>query len=240
MAIVKRCAEVQAWLAGKADGPLPAELLDHVANCSLCRGALLLALSVADADLPAIDCDACEQLLPELIELRDGLPPDRPELLRLLVHLVTCEACREIYALSLALVAAEQVGLLAAPPRALQASVGSGTVHLLRLSREILNLLLPGAAETMRGSGETKVVLAEGEAEQGFGVSVLATAASAAAWTLSVRLSPASAGWVRVLLGDAVYRAPLLSDGTAEIDGIPAPLLGAVDGPALEVTAELR
>jgi hypothetical protein len=58
-------------------------------------------------------------------------------------------------------------------------------------------------------------------------------------WTIIVTLNPAPSGWITVVLGELLYRAPLLRDGSAQIPGIPAALLGAHDGPPLEIGVEL-
>lgn len=236
----RRCTYFRDWLTSDVSGSLPADLLDHVANCSLCRGALLLALGIQEAAAPLIDCDECQRLLPEFVETQAGTPLSRLESLPILIHLVSCTDCREIYRLTLTLIAAEQTGTLSPPPTTPRTATGGGVVRLLRLTREVLNLLLPADPAATRGLGNSEAVLANGETGRGFALNLRVSALSASEWMIAIHLSPAPSGWVIVLLGDVSYRAPLLSDGTAQIPCVPAALLSDPSGPALEVAVEVK
>ncbi len=236
-----QCGDIRAWLEGGSQDPPPADLLDHISGCDVCRGALLLAMSVETEEPPIIDCTACETLLPEFIDSHtyDHAIREHASNLAIILHLATCSECCAIYRATLALIAAERVGLLPPPP--LQPAITQAVrfIHLLRIARSALQILLPAEpAIVTRGASERGSVIAEMDTGHGFALNVRVIPANEFEWALYVRLTPAQSGWLVVQLGDRQYRAPLFQDGTAHIPGIPAKLLNAPDGPPLELALE--
>lgn len=237
------CAEVRTWLTSEHQAAPRTELLEHVAACEACQGALLLsALTFSETVAEQIDCDTCQFLLPELIDTADQARTLAPPLAGVLLHLCTCADCRAIYRLTLALKAAERSGALAAPPRLpLEHGTAKRHVRLLTLARAFLNLALPGPAASLspaRGAYNGATVIAETPTPLGFSIQIQVADAPTGDWVVTVTLTPPPTGWVELSLGMALFRAPLNTDGTAQLRGIPPLLLFATDGPDLEITLD--
>jgi len=237
------CPDVRAWLASEHQAAPRTELLEHIAACGTCQGALLLsALTLGETGSEQIDCDTCQLLLPELIDTADQARALAPPLAGVLLHLCTCTDCLVVYRLTLALKAAERSGALAAPPR-LPKERGSAQRHvrLLTLARAFLNLALPGPAASLslaRGADNGPTVIAETPTPQGFLVQIQVAGTPADDWVVTVTLTPPPTGWVELSLGMALFRAPLDTDGTAQLRGIPQLLLFATDGLDLGITLD--
>lgn len=97
------------------------DLVEHVAGCDVCKGALLLLMAEllhARPEVEELDCPACEQQLAAFLELEldEGYAAAVQAYPRVAWHLWTCPDCAELGRLTRALLEAQRGGDLPLPP----------------------------------------------------------------------------------------------------------------------------
>jgi hypothetical protein len=236
------CAQVRQLLlsnvqAGNLSEPAP-ELRAHLSTCPICRTALPLIAALDLSSVPEpISCDQCQADLAALIDVEREEGPGHA--LRLYPnvwwHLWTCATCLEAYDVTRALLDAEQRGELKLPAVA-QSRPPERLIHLLRLTRQFLNLALPAPSMAVaRGSGDGPLVISEGPAPGGARFVLSVESQRKGNWKIAVRVTPAPAGQLVLTLGAAVFRARFDPSGLAIVSDVPAALLTAVNGPDMVV-----
>ena len=222
----------------------------HVASCDTCRGALISLSLLAPDVIPPYTKLADAEYHADLAAFVDAaeLAPGSEVALypALWWHLLSCQDCAEEYRDLRAFAGAmraESAGaptvVTAQPAR----SVRSGAwIARLELQRDFLQIALPSwqANQMMvyRGEPVEPDVLAEEEIAPGFQATVGVRQESAEQWSIVVTIVPPFSAQVTLTLGDFVQRATLDSLGRATFGPVPANMLLAADGPALEITIQ--
>ena len=185
-------------------------------------------------------CQQCLEDLPAYIEQEF----DDPALAlrtypRVWWHLLTCRECAETYRLTRTLVEAERDGQLAPPPRPRQfASPKIAVPHIVHLSRQLLNLVLPPApalGTVMRGGGEQPIVVAEEDDVAGCAITLSVHPQADGTWSVLVKADPPIEGSAVLTFGERTFQAAFDGRGIAAVRGVPAALIARTDGPDLVV-----
>lgn len=244
------CADIRQWLlqAASTDGrmvPQPA-LCEHVAGCSLCRGALAL-VALGALGLPAIpEVNTEEHFVDDLAafidnEIEEGTLAAIRMYPHVWWHLWTCTECVEVYHITHSVLESEQAKKqhsLAVDP--VQISSIWSRQRVLKLGRPALHrALAPSSpAGVTRGNTGVSYVLAEEEfPEQYLTISVRRQPNNE--WAVDVAVKPPPSGWLLLMLGSVQYRVRFNDQGNAVVPDVPYSLLTSPDGPDLEVGLEL-
>lgn len=243
------CEQVREWLNDAEVGDLaalpPLPMVQHVAGCAQCRGALLLLLADTlnvELSADAITCEECQMDLAAYIDVErlSGAVIAAQDFPQIWWHLWICPDCAETYRLIGELLKAEEDGLLPAMPLApLAPALLTEVVAQLDLLRAMLNrmLAMPLRLGPAWGPTSEAVVLAE-EERDGSRLVVSVQPQTGTDWKVMVQITPPVAGEAVLTLGAAVWRMPLDAGGAAVLAPIPATLLVATDGPDLRVAVE--
>ena len=234
------CAQARQLLhrnqqAGKAVDSI-SDVREHISICPVCRVALALITAL---DLPSVPepirCQRCQEDLPDFIDVERAEGPGRALQVYPNVwwHLWSCATCLEVYAMAKALIDAEQHGELKLP--AIAPRPAERIVHVLRLTRQFLNIALPPQLAPARGSSDGPLVISEGPAPGGARFTISVEAQRRGNWRVAVQVTPAPAGELILTLGTAVFRARFDTSGRASVPDVPATLLTAVNGPDMVV-----
>jgi hypothetical protein len=235
------CAQARQLLhrdlqTGKVAGSL-SEVREHLSTCPICRTALTLITALDLSSVPEpISCQRCQEHLPAFIDVEREAGPGRALQVypNIWWHLWSCATCLEIYDMATALVDAEQHGELKLP--AITHRPSERLIHVLRLTRQFLNLALPAPQVAVaRGSDEGRLVISEGVAPGGARFTLSVEAQRRGNWRVAVQVKPAPAGELILTLGAAVFRARFDAFGRASVPDVPAALLTAVNGPDMVV-----
>jgi hypothetical protein len=237
---------IQSWLVSQQDAAAqpPDELVEHVAGCAECRGALLLLMTTL-LNVPAaegISCAQCQEDLAAYIDEEIAGGPSRaaqafPEVWW---HLWTCQDCAETYQVTLAIVG--DTPLPEQAPAAapwLTAALSATREWLFELPRAILNLSFdPGPLLVPMGDeDDTPLVLLDRERD-GHQIVLGVQPQGDGRWSAQVEVAPPLSGTVSLALGETTYGAPLDAQGRAHLGDLPAAQLAAADGPGLLLRIE--
>lgn len=233
------CEQVRNLLVA-ADPPPPA-LSAHVASCRRCRGALVAVLAARYAVPPPTEAPTCAVMdeLPAYLDLERtaGAATAAARFPQVWWHLWICPACAEEARLTRALLAAEEVGLLAAVP--VGAAPSPARWPGLSLPRGFLHSAFAPqvALGAAWGEGDELTLIAE-EREGAYRVALYAHTGGSDSWALSVVVYPPVRARAVLRFGDDEFRAPFDWSGTATVAAVPATLLTGRGGPPLEVSIE--
>jgi hypothetical protein len=217
--------------------PAP-ELCAHVAQCDLCKGALLALLIEASGISPEsleVDCqNSLDDLAPFIeLETQDTLLAIR-SYPHVWWHIWTCEECAANYRLIRALSEAERAGQLTLPPIPRRITLP----NVLHLSRQFLNQVLPPIIPlrtAMRGAAGQPLVIAEEDDSYGYAISLRVQPQSDGAWRVMVIAVPPPVGSMVLTLGASTFQTPFDAKGYAVVSDVPPSLLVQHDGPDLVV-----
>lgn len=231
------CADVRRWIRqGIHSNALtlpPPALSAHVATCSQCRAAVLLAADIVDGAPPRIDHPECEERLAPYVELivEGDLVAALHTYRSVWWHVWTCADCAEVCHLAHVLMLAEREGQITMP----QLRPTPPSEPFLRLARQVVTVALGiggPALGTARGSDKDEIVIYDGDLSGGHHVIVQIQEHSATVCCVSVTLDPPARGNLLVTLGDQSFRSPFNAVGSAQVE-LPTALLTAPDGPPL-------
>jgi hypothetical protein len=233
-------AQIQRWLEDPDHtSALPQPLIEHISECAMCRGALLLLLIEALGGWPTdtISCAASQEQLAAYIdvELEAGTAQAWQRHPALVWHLLTCFDCAETYTLTRAMLEAQQSGTLAPPPfLSPPGRPQRWLLAALRLTRSFLQQSLPtrlAPLGAVRGVEPAWVLLYESE-EAGHLLSLSVDSQSQASRTIAVDVEPPIDGRLTLTLDDFTREARF-SGGRATIADVPASVLDSPAGPDL-------
>jgi hypothetical protein len=240
------CSQLHEWFSAhgrlEAAALLAPDLCDHVADCAHCRATLLLfaaELLNAPLEVAPVTCADCQDDLAAYVDIEheESAEAALGAYPHVWWHLWTCADCAETYRMLVALLDAEDVGVLPALPLAsLVTRRPRPALWALTLPRTwLVQTLVPqyGAAW---GSGEDETVIHESE-DDGYEVSVRVRKQDGL-WVLLLAVDPPIVGDAVVSLGSDTFRAPITPDGSASIGPIPAELLRSPAGPDLMIRVE--
>lgn len=236
------CGSVRLWLrqaARSSSSVPPEELVEHIAGCPTCKGAILLTLTdllALGPEMGELDCAACEGALAAYLELEleDGGAAALRAYPLVARHLWSCPDCAELYRLTRAAILAARAGTLARPPLLARAERQPLALTAIRLSRAFLNKALPppnlllGAA---RGPDSGPEVLYEND-ESGHLVSLAAARMENGDWSISVTVMPPVEGRLLLSVGVRSWTAPFTA-GRATVADLAAAILEDESGPDL-------
>ncbi len=247
------CRDVVAWLhqnihAAQRSQP-PAAVIEHIAGCDRCRGALLLLFTEAlqpGQPIAALTCDQCENRLATFVELEgatDMITAAR-QLPDVWLHLCTCADCWEVYTMLQRVVAVERQGLLPRATLHTPPAPAPSQWPLTFISRAVLQVVFPSPSASFMAAGITRgdtpvdmVLDAQEETDPQFVISVRRN--KDLRWELRASVTPHPVGWLLLALGENRFRARFDGQGVAVVPDIPEMLLTAVDGPDLTVSVEV-
>jgi hypothetical protein len=211
----------------------------HISACPSCRAALALLTTF---DLPSaplsIGCQQCQVDLAAFVELEQQQGPRQAldTYPQVWWHLWTCAGCLETYDITRALIEAEQRGELKLPAIIAPALPAERLIHLLRLTRQFLNIAIPAPQVAVaRGSQDGPLVISEGPAPGGAHFVLSVESQRKGGWKVAVRVVPPPAGQLVLTLGTAEFRARFDASGLATVPDVPAALLTAVNGPDMVI-----
>jgi len=251
------CADLRGWLvhhsaqptvASPAESRLDPYVLDHhVLDCARCRGALMMLLVALDQvplPLEAITHAECQAQLAAYIdeEQHAGTPAARASYPQVWWHLWICASCAETYALTLALLDAEQHGLLPAMPivppvpRRRYEEIARQQLPRALITR---TLGVQGGLGISRGDDTGEIVLVDGD-WPGFQLTLSVQQQPDGAWTIRVLTDPPIRGRILLTLGTTLFTATFDPSGTALVASVPNELLTAIDGPDLLLSIEIE
>lgn len=237
---------IQRWLRTQPDAAAqpPDALVEHVAGCAACRGALLVLMTSLLEAPPAqgIACEQCQEDLAAYIdaELAGGPRQAVRAYPEVWWHLWTCQDCAETYRVTLAIVSDEDLSSKEATARnQLDHVLTAARAWLFELPRAILNLTFdPGPLLVAMGDeDDTPTVLLDRE-QDGHRVVLSVQPAGEGQWSALVEVYPPSPGVVSLELDAARYADTLDPHGRAQLHGLPTALLTALDGPGVRLRIE--
>jgi hypothetical protein len=223
------------------------ELVDHIAGCALCRGALML-LVAAGTGMPIapapITCEETQKSLAPYIEAEteEGSEAAMRAYPQVWWHFWSCPTCSETYRLIRVLEEAGQVRKLARPV-VLETAKNHRPRFLppIRLTRVFLNYAFPmpssllGSARGLEDDGTVLIT----EEVSGYHISLSVQKQTDDKWQVTVIAVPPVAGMLLLTFGERVFRARFTAEGVARVSDVPASLFSATDGYDLVVGIEL-
>jgi hypothetical protein len=211
----------------------------HMSACPSCRAALALITTLNLSSAPApISCARCQEELAAFVdvEYKQGSRHALGVYPEVWWHLWICASCLEAYDITRALIDAEQRGELKLPAIIAPPLPFERLIHLLRLTRQFLNVAIPAPRIAVaRGGEDGPLVISEGSAPGGAHFVLSVESQRKGNWKVAVRVMPAPAGQLVLTLGMAVFRARFDASGLASIADVPAALLTAVNGPDMVI-----
>jgi hypothetical protein len=242
------CDSVGRWLRQGDQAPFPAtppaDLVEHVAGCAICRGMLaavaaeLMGARISPAELA---CDICQDDIDAYIdcERRHGHAVALQRYPGIWWHLWGCVDCAEVYHMTNTLLEAQDQQEL--KPIPLAPPLPTRTLHwpALKLPRTFLHSVFGPqlALGTAWGGAGDEMLFAE-EERDGYHIAVSVQQRSGAHWSIGVAVAPPVAGWAAISFGELRFRAPFDQQGQAMITTVPFELLTDRAGPAMLVTIE--
>lgn len=229
------------------DFTLPSSsLVEHIATCDLCRGALMLLfaeLLPIPPEARYTDCAPCQRDLAAYVdqEATAGIATAVQLYPHVWWHLWICPVCAEMYRLMRVLAEATQEGTLMPLPIMYPVSRPQ-LIHTFTLSRRLLNRVLPVQSSprgVMRGSNAHRMLLAE-EAFAGYQINLSVQRQPDDNWCVLVTVIPPAVGWLMVTLGEVILRARIDGRSGSILADVPSALLTTIDGPDLIVGVELE
>jgi hypothetical protein len=226
----------------------PPEFFEHITDCSLCRGAVVLltpqVVDFSTAEAAAYDHDSELDLAAFIdYEQQAGIVAAMRAYPHVWVDLLHNADLAETYQVTRALLDAEHRAELQ-PMAHVAASSCMPMAHdtvSMRLKRSFFNqtfLELPPTMGLARGAGADERVLLEPGSEVGMHMSLSLQQRSAAAWDITITMTPPVRGRLVLMLGEDVFRAPFDMYGIAVVPAVSAHVLTAPDGPDLVVGLE--
>lgn len=226
--------------------PEPA-LCEHIAECTLCRGALALLLAEAvgmTKPPPQVGCDRCQRDLAALIDLEDaeGTPVAIQHYPIAWWHLWTCPTCAEVYQITRELLVLE-FAELSVPPLPMPRMARPRT-RLTNLDR---SFLFYAAGSQMsyqhRGAPSAPIELISDEPisddpADARRLTVAVRQQRNGDCRFDVRVQPPVAGELVFTLGAFVTRVPFDAEGGASVREVPFALIGEPTGPDLALAIE--
>lgn len=247
------CEHIRLWMHNIFETsppvPPPADYYTHIADCALCRGALIMLLPHMltslpdDSSLLAGHKSASDLAAFIEYEALEGTLAAAQVFPHVWIGLLHDADLAETYRLTRHLLEAEERNELPSIRQTLAASVSRPGMHgfSLRLKRTFFNqafLTLPPSLCLERGAGQGETVVIEEDTSAGIHFNLSIQHCPDNTWKLIATISPPLPGTLVFTLGEQVFRAPLDAEGTAVASSVPAGLLMAPDGPDLVVGLE--
>ena len=235
------CQKVRQWLS-ECDAPRlpPPDVMRHAQGCRACQGALaLLFVAQASVQPTAISCAACQRQLDALIdcESKRGSLAASQRHLAAWWHIWTCEACAEVYHLTVALIEAEQRAML--PPLAAALPTASRQPHIsiqIPVSRQFLRrVVAPHVALGDPWNDDDETMLVAEELVQEYRIALYIRPSGGERWSLAITVVPPLTGKVLIRLGDDRFQARFDQDGEAQVEDVPVALLMQAGGPDMQI-----
>lgn len=238
------CHQVQSWLEKyhhpEPLEPPPADLCEHIATCSTCRGTLVLLTTTLAQQPISWDPKTHVEFERDLAAYIDteragGLVSAIRTYPHVWWHIWICTDCAEMYQLTMALVEAEAAEELAPPPtpqpskRAKLKLLERFRLSPTSIERALFNRPQLGVqwGSDNRTSGKLKKVLIEREISE-FHVTLSVRQEADNEWQLLVSLTPVTSGQIKLVINNSVFQAQLNQSGNdTVIPHIPANLLEA-------------
>jgi hypothetical protein len=235
-------AEVEAALRAAGPPPVSTTSIAHISGCPRCRAGLALLIEAAARNDSGgrISCADCQAQLATFLEIERVASAEavtrHPALWR---HIWSCADCMEDYLLAHSMLAAEAEGSfppLQLPRRQASPAPGLAPIHVMLTRRALQMALPPRHVGATRGGASNSHMLYSNTLASSRHITIAVREQSSESWSMEVTVDPPLIGVLLLTTGDERFAAPFLPIGSAIISALPARLIVAPDGPALEIS----
>lgn len=217
-------------------------LYRHVAGCDVCRGALI-TLSLTEPELlPTYDASASRDHganLAAFVDAAELAPGSEISIYPALWwHLVSCHDCADEY-IDLRAFTQTMFSTMSTGSQPTAQQRRSTLIARFALPRDFLQVALPAQPQQRAivyrgGHAETHLLVRE-DVAPGFQATLGVQQDSEEHWSIVVTIIPSRIGQVQLKLGELERQAEFDPAGSATLALIPAEVLLAVEGPAMDV-----